>query len=302
MRRQRRITGQSTHVARLCLLAALIVAGCSLDATPVPTVTAVPTPVPTPVTTAYRLDATAWYAGLVIHIDSATSVVDDGGGFVDVDIRLENPGTDLATLEVPVQLADGGLTVEPVRGTVIPDVEAGGSVGVTVQFDVDGTFEVAAAAVRIGRPSEHVVVVPLVEGAQTRVTLDPVALALTGKGTAGSLTISLSSGEVRADIPDWALELPADTLALTVFYSARYQGTFAGGFAFTGANVGLRLPDGTMVSSRADGHSQSAVVLKPAVSVPDLLARFDVPDPGTGTYALIVRDGSKESSIPFTIE
>ncbi|MBI2762820.1 MAG: hypothetical protein HYX54_03565 [Chloroflexi bacterium] len=280
----------------------MIAAGCSLDATPAPVITAAATPVPTPVTTAYQLDATAWYAGLVINIDSATSVIDEGGGFVDVDIRLENPGADVATLGVPIQLDDGSQTVEPVRGTVVPDIEAGGSVAMTIQFDVDGTFDVAAAAVRIGRPEEHVVIVPFIESAQPRVTLDPVPLALAGKATAGALTVTLTSGEIRADIPDWALELPADTLALTVFYSARYRGTFAGGFAFTGANVGLSLPDGSVVSARADGHSQSTVVLKPAVTVPNLLARFDVPDPGTGTYSLIVRDGSKRSSIPFTIK
>lgn len=293
------------RVARMILivgLAGLGSGGCSVEATPQPTVVVVATPFPTPLTSTYQLDATAWYAGLVIHLDTATSVIDEGGGFVAVELRLDNPGPDLASLDVPILLASSGRAVEPVRGTVVPDVPAGTSVALTLQFDVDGAFALDLAAIRIGRPAEHVVIVPLVTGSQDRVTLDPIALTLAGKATAGALAITLTAGELRADLPDWGLELGRGTLALTVTYTARYAGAFSGGFAFTGANIGLRLPDGTMVAARPDGHSQSVAVLQPAVSVPNLIARFDVAAPGIGRYALVVRDGAKDASIAFTIE
>jgi hypothetical protein len=93
-----------------------------------------------------------------------------------------------------------------------------------------------------------------------------------------------------------------DTLALTLTYTARYRGDFSGGFAFTGANVKLRLPDGTTIAARADGHSQSVTVLASGVSSPGLIARFDVPVPGAGEYALEITDGSTRKAIPFMIE
>ncbi|MES2208815.1 MAG: hypothetical protein V4515_01345 [Chloroflexota bacterium] len=290
------------RLAALVVVAAVVGGGCGAEATAQPTVAVSGTPLPTPVTTTYPLGARAWYAGLVIYLDSALSVIDAGGGYVTVDIRLENPGEDLASLGVPILLASGGTAVEPVRGTIVPDVPGGSSVGTTIQFDVNGAFELARSAIRIGRAAEHVVVVPLVAGSQDRVTLDPLALSLSGSASAGALAVTLTGGELRADLPDWGLELARGTLALTVNYTARYKGDFVGGFAFTGANIGLRLPDGTVIAARPDGHSQSVAVLEPAKSVPNLLARFDVPAPGSGTYALIVKDGSSSAAIPFTVD
>lgn len=281
---------------------ALGVAACGPVATDLPSVAPTATPLPTPVTTTYALQTTAWYAGLIIHVDTASSVLDEGGGAVTVDLRLENPGPELATLNVAVLLTAGGRGVEPIRGTVIPDVPPGTSVGTTLQFDVDGTFDVPNAAIRIGRTTEHIVIVPLVPGSQAASTLEPRSLAVKGSATAGSLTVTLAGGEIRADLPDWGLELPRGTMVLSVTYSARYRGDFAGGFAFTGANLGLRLPNGTVVGARTDGHSQSVAVLEPGAAVPNLFARFEVPVPVAGTYALVVRDGSARASIPLTID
>lgn len=301
------MTERRRSVSRLIALRILVlaltglVAGCAAAATPPATVAPTATPLPTPVSTIYALDATAWYAGLIIHFDAATSVLDEGGGAVTVHLRLENPGTELATLSVGVVLAAGDLALDPIRGTVIPDVPPGTSVGTTLQFNVDGSFDVANAAIRVGRATEHIVIVPFVAGSQALATLEPVSLALGGTATAGTLTITITGGELRADLPDWGLELPLGSMSLAVTYTARYRGDFSGGFAFTGANIGLRLPDGTTVAARPDGHSQSVAVLEPGAAVPNLFARFEVPVPTTGKYSLVVRDGARSVSIPFTI-
>ncbi|MEO8469705.1 MAG: hypothetical protein ABI573_08580 [Chloroflexota bacterium] len=298
----RRLPVRHRIAGRLLVSAVIgLVGACATPATPAVTVTPTATPLPTPVSTAYVLDATAWYAGLIIHFDAANSVLDEGGGAVMVDLRLENLGTELATLEVGVLLGAGGRTVEPIRGTVIPDVPPGASVGTTLQFNVDGTFDVANAAIWIGRADEHRVIVPLEAGTSVLTTLEPVSLSLAGSATAGTLTVTLTGGELRADLPDWGLELASGSLALTITYTARYRGDFAGGFPFTGVNVGLRLPDGTTLAARPDGHSQSVAVLKPGTSVPNLQSRFEVPLPAAGAYALVVRDGARTASIPFTI-
>lgn len=247
-------------VRHLILAVTGLVAACATPPITPPTTVPTATPLPTPVTTTYALDTTAWYAGLIIHFDAASSVLDEAGGAVAVDLRLENPGKELATLNVGVLLTAGGSAVEPIRGTVIPDIPAGSTVGTTLEFDVDGSFDVARAAIRVGRVTEHIVIVPLVAGSQVLTTLEPTPLSLAGAATAGTLTITI-----------------------------------------TGANLGLRLPDGTTIAARADGHSQSVAVLEPGTAVPNLFARFEVPVPATGNYTLVVRDGSSRASIPFTI-
>jgi hypothetical protein len=280
---------------------AAILAGCGLDNQPTPAATPTDVPLPAPVTTTYALQRTAWYAGLVIHVDSVSSILRAGVGSLTADLRIENPGTDPASLDAPILMISGSRILEPVAGTELPDIDAGGSAAVSVRFDVEAGFDVSHATFRIGRPSEHEVVVPLVKGVSALVTNEPRLLALSGSGKAGSLMLTLRSGSVRADLPDFGLELPHGSLVLTVVYNAQYLGTFQGGFAFTAANIGLRLPNGTVVGPRQDGHSQPAAVLLPRAPKEDLTSRFDIPIPGVGTYALVIRDGKSSASIPIKV-
>lgn len=286
----------------LVALSGAVLGACSTSPSLAPSVPSVASPFPTPVTTSVQLDTTAWYAGLIIHLDRAVAVLDEAGGFVAVDLRLENPGADVASLGGPIVLASGEEAVEPVRGTVLPDVDPGSSAGLTVQFNVDAAFSLSGATVRIGRPTEHVVVVPLVGGGEGALTLDPRALVVAGTATAGGLKVAVTGAELRADLPDWGLELPKESLALTLDLTATYVGDFAGGFAFTAANLGLLLPAGSVISTRADGHSQSVAVLEPGTPTAGLVARFEVPAPGDGPYALLVRDGARRAWIKFTID
>jgi hypothetical protein len=257
---------------------------------------------PTPTITSYAIGVTAWYAGLILHVDEATATVDEGVGTVEVALRLENPGTDTATLVAPVLLVAPGETLQPVRETVFPDIPAGGTAGSGVAFAVDRTFKLAVAALRIGRPDEHQVVVPLVAGSGTSVTLEPRTLKVGGSGTAGSLIVKLTGGELRADLPDWGLELPGTSLALTLVYDVTFRSSFSGGFPFTGDSVGLRLPDGTTIAARPDGHSAPAAVIAAGATTKGLRSRFEVAAPATGAYALVIRNGSATATIKFTIK
>lgn len=288
-------------VLAACLVLALVTLGCTAE--PVPSVAPSPTvePVPTAATVRYELGLTAWYAGLVIHVDRAVSVLGAGGGSVAIEMRLDNPGTDSATLEAPVFLAAGGKAVEPIRETVFPDVPGGGSASLTVEFDVDGAFGVPISALRIGRAAEHEVIVPLVTGSQALVLLAPQRFELAGGGKAGPLSVRITGGEVRADLPDWGLELPRTSLALTVTYDVTYGSTFSGGYPFTSSNIELVLPDGSTITARPDGHSAPAQVLNPGRTATGLQSRFEIPVPADGPYQLVVRDGSAHKGIPFTI-
>jgi len=278
----------------------VLLAACAPDVPP-PSATPTAIPLPTPVTTTYALNATAWYAGLVIHVDTVTSVLRAGTGSVTAELRLENPGADLATLEAPLRLTSRSQVIEPVRGTTLPDVAAGGSAAATVAFDIDESFDLALAALRIGRTAYHQVVLPLADGPTTAVTLEPQTFELSAFAQAGFLLVSVHRAELRADLPDWGLELAPNVMALSVIYDAKYVGTFGGGFPFTTANVGLLLPDGTTVAAREDGHSAPAVLISAGKTAGALVSRFDVPSPGTGTYSLVIRDGTATKKIPLTL-
>lgn len=302
MSRRHGIPGATRGVA-LVASVALVFAGCISDA-PTPEVTPTPTPevLPTATVTTYRLDTTVWYGGFVLTFGSARATIDLKGGPVEVELTMENLGPEDETLSGPIVLAAGGLGFEPSRNSVLPSIPAGGIVDTTIVFEVDGTLDLAAAAIRIGRSDEHQAIVPLVSGPAETVTLEPVVVELTGRAQAGAILVTVRAAELRADMPDWGLELPRGSMALTLTYDASFRGNFAGGFPFTTENIGLALPDGRTISARADGHSAPAQVLKPGVVATGLRSRFEVPAPGTGQYALVVRDGSTARRIPLTIE
>jgi len=280
----------------------MVVAGCLTDdppPTPQPTPTA--TPEATPTVTTYRLDRSVWYGGFVMTFGTATATLDAKGGPVVVQVVMGNPGDDDATMDGPVALTAGALTVESTRESVLPLVPAHDLAKATYVFDVAPDFDLAAAEIRVGREEEHQAIVPLAAASTSTVDLRPLAHDLAVEGQAGSLLVQLRGAELRADLPDWRLELDAGVLALSLTYDATYRGSFSGGFPFTAANVGLRLADGTVLEPRRDGHSQSVLVLEPGVRAIALRSRFEVPAPGLGPYVLVIRDGAATADLPFEI-
>jgi hypothetical protein len=144
--------------------------------------------------------------------------------------------------------------------------------------------------------------VPLEGGTVPAVTLEPRETEVQAFTQAGFLLVAVHRLELRADLPDWGLQLSRTTLALTVTYDAAFKSTFSGGFAFTTANLGLTLPDGTTIAARADGHSAPAVIIGPDSVVTGLTSRFEVPAPGTGTYQLVVRDSTATKQLELVVE
>ena len=285
----------------LSLLLAVSLAGC-LDAntpTPGPTGTAVPEE--TPQVTVYVLGATVWYEGLIVHVDRATATLDARGGPVEVTIRIENPNDDVGELDGPITLVIGTTRVAPNDDSDVPLIPPTGSMPVTLTYDLQAISSIDLASIEIGSAPEHVGRVPLTAKAGESASLEPVTLAPTGTATSVDLKITLRTGELRWDLPDWSQELDNDLAALTLAYDATYTGTFSGGFAFTAGNVALRLPNGTVVNPRRDGHSQSAELIGAKKTKKGLFSRFEIPSGMTGAFALLVRNGSTTRTIKFTI-
>ena len=291
--------GPAGRVAISWILAAALAACASETATPSPSPT--PAPLPTPVVTTYSLETTAWVEGLVVTVHGASASLDAKGGPVTVTMKIDNPGSDVAALDVPIRLTASGYVYNVVSGTVLPEVEAGASAEVSLVFEVDSHSSIDDGVLRIGRPGDHQVQIPFSTGPIPTLTLKPDSATLSGAVTAGGLRLALRRREVRWDLPDWYQELPVGNEALTVTYDVTYVGTFTGGIAFTGANVRLQLPGGTLVAPRRDGHSQSVVLVGLGKTAKNLISRFEIPNGTSGALGLLVMDGSNHRIATFKI-
>jgi len=301
------VTRRAARTGRFGLRRVLVVAlgialaGCQNPASSPNPSTGVPEAGPTPVVTEYEIGTTVWIDGFVVTVHTAVASLDAKGGPVSVLLRIENPGTDAATLDAPIRLTASGAAFELAHGTEIPEIPAGEVAELTIEFEVVGRSTIDDGVLRIGRTGDHQIQVPFGAGAVKLLTLEPVGLNLTGAGAAGNLRFTLHRAVVRWDLPDWHTELPNASAALTLTYDATYTGDFAGGYAFTADNIRLRLPDGTVVAPRADGHSQPILLIGPKQTVRSLESRFEIPSGLTGRFALIVIDGAAQKAIPFTI-
>jgi hypothetical protein len=283
----------------------LALAGC-LDA-PAPSVSPTfgPTPEPTAPTTTYAPGTTVWYEGLRITVRTITATLDERGGPVVVALHLENPGEDDAELDarvlLQVEAGSSKAPIAPTRESKIPTVPGGGSADASLVYELQGIASVDKAVVQIGEPPLHVARIPLGAAGGKPVTFEPITLAPSGSTVAGDLRITVRSGVLRWDLPDWSQELDAKLAVLSLAYDVTYQGDFSGGFAFTGENVALRLTDGHWVEPRRDGHSQSVELIGAGKTAKGLFSRFEIPTGMRGRFALVVRSGSTSRVIPFTV-
>lgn len=294
--------GRRFSLIALVAIATLAAACDTPGPSPAPTPTRAPEA--TPVTTVYELAADVWYEGFVLHLGQATARLDARGGTVDVLMTIDNPNPDPADLDAPITLVVAGTRLEPTRESQVPSTPGGESRLALLSFELQEIASAADAVLEIGSAPDHVARVAFRPGAAppALTIFQPVELELGGSGAAGDLRIVLRSGLLRWDLPDWSEQLPADLLALTITYDVTYGGSFSGGFPFTGENVALRLPDGTVVEARRDGHSQSVELIGAKKTRRNLFSRFEIPADATGEFRLLVRSGPTTRGIRFTIE
>lgn len=285
----------------LAVIAATL-AGCLEPSAPSVGPTPTANPEPTPVTTTYEPRATVWYEGLVLHIDRVVSTLDSRGGLVEVAVRIQNPNDEAGELDGPIRLVVGDAAVAATRDSAIPGIAAQGSASLVLTYELQGIPSVDGAVVEVGEAPLHVARVPLGSAAGPPVTFEPVALEVAGSATSRAMKVTLRSGLVRWDLPDWSQELDASFAVLILTYDVTYAGDFGGGLAFTGENVALRLPDGTIVDPRRDGHSQSVELIGARKTRKGLFSRFEIPSGLNGEFALLVRNSGTEKSIVFTIQ
>lgn len=285
----------------IATIVAVAIAGCMDASGPSAAPSTGVTPEPTPSAVTYVIGATVWYEGLVLTFDRATATLDERGGTVDLLVGVQNPGEEAHDLDGPITLVVGDTRIEPTRDSRIPEVPAAGSVATILSFELQAIPSAEDARIEVGGAPQHVASVPMTPAAGPLVAYEPVALQLKGTATSSALKLTLTGGVLRWDLPDWQQELNANVQALTLTYDATYAGDFAGGLAFTGENVALRLPDGSVVSARRDGRSQSVELIGARKTKKALFSRFEIPAGLTGKFALLVRNAGTEKAITFAI-
>jgi hypothetical protein len=249
-----------------------------------------------------QVGQTVWFAGFKVTFGTATAELVEGrGGAVTIEATFENTGDEEARLDATLNLASAGQNARAGLGMDIPSVPGGTTGKGTLAFDVEDSFTFDDAVLTLGRPGNQQAVVPLTAMAGDAVTLEPVSVAASGSGTADDLRIDLQGGEYRADRPWNHGQMEDGSFVLTLDYSATFESGFAGGFAFSGENVALTLPDGTTVGVIQDGESQSIELIGPDSTVKDLYSRFEIEEPAAGDYVLLVRSAGTEAEIPFSI-
>ena len=289
------------RLAALLVSAALSLSGC-LDAAVSPAApTPTSTPEPTPTTTTYPIGTTVWYEGLVLQFDKATATLDARGGPVDVALRIQNPNEEASPLDGAIRLVIGSTRVEANRQSSVPQVAPGGSASLVLTYELQGIASVADAVIEVGAAPLHVARIPLTAKGGEAAAFEPVTIEVAGSATAADLKLTLRTGLLRWDLPDWSQELDAKLALLILTYDATYAGGFAGGISFTGENVALRLPDGKILEERRDGHSQSVELIGARKTKKGLLSRFEIPFGTTGKLALLVRSGTSEKAIVFAV-
>jgi hypothetical protein len=253
--------------------------------------------------TTVEVGQTAWFAGFKVTLGTATAEIDPGrGGDVTIEATFENTGDETASLDATLNLTSAGENALQGFGMDIPSVPGGSTGKGTFAFHVEDSFSFDDAVLTLGQPANQQAVLPLTAMAGEAVTLEPVAVTATGSGTADTLRIDLSGGEYRADQPWNHGQMKKGSFVLTLAYDASFLKEFAGGFAFTGENVALRLPDGTTVDEIQDGESQSNELIGSKSTLKDLYSRFEIEDPAAGDYALLIRSfDNTEDEIPFSI-
>jgi hypothetical protein len=300
------VTGGVRRLGRLITATVIAIvlagslAGCLGSASPAPSLPPIAVG-PTPTVTSYTIGTTAWIEGFVVTVSSATASLDSKGGTLTVQTQLTNAGTDDATLDLPIVVTAGDATFQLTHGVELPDIAGGANANVTLSFDVVGRANIDDGVIRIGRDGDHKASIPLEPNASAFVSLRPQTSALSGSTRTTNFHVSLRSVSQRWDLPDWNDELPVTTRAMTLTYDTTYAGSFAGGIAFTADNVQLRLPDGTKVSPRQDGHSQSIELIGAGKTIKGMTSRFEIPDGLTGKFALLIVDGSTVKAITFSI-
>jgi hypothetical protein len=266
-------------------------------------------------TNTVSVDKTFWYAGFKVTLGKASFLSDDPsagtGSGVNIEATFENTGTDTKSFQFAIGagaattelvLVQGGNNYINSTGSAdFPDVPGTLSQAGMITFAVKSDFNFNDAFLLVGNPTYDQPRVPLGSGGGEFVSLEPRPVTVSGTVTAGAnpgntVNITISGGELRADLPTNHTEAAKGRLLLNLQISATTPAGSEGNLLereFT-----LAMPDGTAAGPGLGGFYIASV--NPGSSA--LLLDFDVNDPPQqGTYTLTLTHGDSSGQMTFQI-
>jgi hypothetical protein len=253
-----------------------------------------------------------WHAGWKVDLASATTKpLPDGGDeiLVTVDAVFNNLGGDSGQFTSRMLLSGGATQTEPTfTGTQLPDVPGEAKQSGVIAFQVPKDFKLADAMLTVGEPGVNQAAIPF-GSAGAPVTLEPRSVPVEISGSIvdnhhdrpATITLKVTGGELRADVPDKHEEVKKGYLALSLKHSVTYKYPSIYTYSWFGDNLLLELPDGTSVGP---DFVTSVANIDPGATASDLVVRFLVKEPPTGNYKLILKSALEpkpRKAIPFSI-
>jgi hypothetical protein len=217
-------------------------------------------------------------------------------GSLVIDATLENLAPDHVRFDPShITVTSRGNTYSWNANESPPDVPAGARTATRLGFAVNGPFSFEDAVLVAGTGEQNQALVPLGNNVNAKL-LQPRPQKLSGKVTAGTLTVEVTGGSVLSG--DLTFNRQASKGMVIVHLVLRAMSTSRFGENFVDAKLALRLPDGTF-GSLVGGSNE---VLQQNGLKANLFADFEVPEPATGAHVLVVTepDHTAELSLPLT--
>jgi hypothetical protein len=243
-----------------------------------------------------QIDKTFWYGGFKVTLGKATY-----GPLKQVSIaaKFDNESTESETFEAElvVQTPANNFIADSGNQDDVPKVPGKSSGTGTLVIPINRTpFSFAGSNLIVGTAARAQAKVPI-EGGGTLVDLAPKPAAIAGSVTAMTLTLAVKSADLRYDVLKTHEQLKVGKLSLNLTFSISFTNDMQDEYPFSGNNLTLRLPDGTVVGS----EDVEIMQLKTRTTVQDQFVRFTVNNPPTGKYGLILTDDKVSQELAFTL-
>ena len=269
------------------------------------------TTVPQPVTK--QINQTVNFAGFAITVIDAkftptpassfspTSTTTLNPGTLDLDLSLKNLTPTSLTPQGEWSVETKGASKPPSDLSSLQEIPGEGKAPGKISATLDD-FSMDDAVVTFGAATTNQAKVPLGTTGEV-VSYAPTTQAISGSATSGDVTIKLTKAETRVFGPGSGYR-QADAGKVYILLTGQATTSSASGYAFSGDNLTLTLPDGTAVTATDTQTSKGSCCAVIDANAPlGFTTMYVTVDPPQGKYTASVVNGTSnpKGSIPFTL-
>lgn len=233
-----------------------------------------------------------WHAGWRVSLGNPVlnrSSDTKGPAWLSIPAMFENLGDDTAPFDSQLVISTNGKHyTEPGPGQDLPTVPGKAEQAGTIAFTVDRSFDVQHAILTVGKPDKNQAVIPLGRSGRAEL-LEPQRVHVSGRVVIdGRRSLTVTGGELRADLPERHDEALAGRRFLTLYFTATNVSLIIG------SDYKLRVPSGD-----ERGHSLQCFRVSQYVDQGPNAICFEVDNPPGGKYAFHV--GNEAGAFRFTL-